>query len=536
MPNFILMSIKVGIIGGGQLARMLIQAGKKLDKQLQFLVFAENHDCVKSLADTLVTGSLHDAKAISIFCEQCDVVTYELENINVDGLKGSQSHVIPDPSVLEMIQDKGKQKEYYTHNNIPTLPYSLTFPTDFNTERLVLKTTMGGYNGQGVYVFNNTPDTWEEMKSGPFGHCIKNGDFFIEPYLENKHEVAVIVARSDHSAVTYPVTDIYMKNGILESSVTPSRLPDHLCETVTNIADRACAGFSPGLYAVEMFVSLTDPNDTIYVNEISPRVHNSGHYTIEGTECSQFEQLLRIMLGKPLGSTALIADAVKMFNILGPIDFTGSYVIHYWDYGYLHDYGKSLTHPNRKIGHVTYLGTWPKSKPYVVEKLESTDVSQVPEVGIIMGSINDSKQLEDLCQILDQLEISYEKNIVSAHRTSARMIEYAQTAEERGIKVIIAAAGGAAHLPGMTASETTLPVIGIPIRSSTLDGLDSLLSIVQMPRGIPVGTMSIGGAENAGLYAARILALSQPELRVKLKEYSTKMKRDVIKSNELLNN
>ncbi|MCH1441676.1 MAG: 5-(carboxyamino)imidazole ribonucleotide mutase [Rubripirellula sp.] len=140
------------------------------------------------------------------------------------------------------------------------------------------------------------------------------------------------------------------------------------------------------------------------------------------------------------------------------------------------------------------------------------------QVGVIMGSRNDWDTMKHAAEVLDTLGIQNERLVVSAHRTPARMFAYAQKAEERGIKVIIAGAGGAAHLPGMVASETTLPVIGVPVQSRALQGLDSLLSIVQMPGGIPVATMSIGnaGAKNAGIMAARILALSDEGVRSRL--------------------
>jgi 5-(carboxyamino)imidazole ribonucleotide mutase len=136
-------------------------------------------------------------------------------------------------------------------------------------------------------------------------------------------------------------------------------------------------------------------------------------------------------------------------------------------------------------------------------------------VGIIMGSQSDWPTMKSAAEILDELKVPYEARIVSAHRTPDRLYEYAKSAEKRGLKVIIAGAGGAAHLPGMTASLTSLPVLGVPISTTTLGGEDSLYSIVQMPAGVPVGTLAIGamGATNAGLLAAQILALSDPQLK-----------------------
>ena len=137
-----------------------------------------------------------------------------------------------------------------------------------------------------------------------------------------------------------------------------------------------------------------------------------------------------------------------------------------------------------------------------------------PRVGIVMGSRSDWPTMSWAAEVLDTLEVEYETEVVSAHRTPVKMLDYARTAADRGLSVLIAGAGGAAHLPGMLAAATRLPVLGVPVRSRALNGLDSLLSIVQMPRGVPVATLAIGdaGAANAGLLAASILALSDPEL------------------------
>src|SRR6188508_2436613 len=152
-----------------------------------------------------------------------------------------------------------------------------------------------------------------------------------------------------------------------------------------------------------------------------------------------------------------------------------------------------------------------------------------PLVGVIMGSQSDWETMRQADEVLDRFHIPHEAAIVSAHRTPAWMSEYATTAVDRGLEVIIAGAGGAAHLPGMVAAQTVLPVIGVPVQSAALNGLDSLLSIVQMPKGVPVATVAIGsaGAVNAGLLAVAILATSRPELRAKLQAYRDKLAVDV---------
>lgn len=151
----------------------------------------------------------------------------------------------------------------------------------------------------------------------------------------------------------------------------------------------------------------------------------------------------------------------------------------------------------------------------------------MPLVGIIMGSDSDLPVMEEAAKILEEFGVSYEMTIVSAHRTPERLFRYAQEAEHRGIEVIIAGAGGAAHLPGMVASLTPLPVIGVPVKSAALQGLDSLLSIVQMPPGVPVATVAINGARNAGILAAEILGVKYPEIRERVRQYKESMRKTV---------
>ncbi len=153
-----------------------------------------------------------------------------------------------------------------------------------------------------------------------------------------------------------------------------------------------------------------------------------------------------------------------------------------------------------------------------------------PLVGVIMGSKSDWPTMEHAVQMLEKLGVSYETRVVSAHRTPDLLFEYAKTAEQRGLQVIIAGAGGAAHLPGMVASQTNLPVLGVPIQSKALQGMDSLLSIVQMPGGVPVATLAIGvaGATNAGLLAAQILALQNPQIKQALAEFRHQQTQSVL--------
>ncbi|WEG19004.1 5-(carboxyamino)imidazole ribonucleotide mutase [Alkalihalophilus pseudofirmus] len=159
-----------------------------------------------------------------------------------------------------------------------------------------------------------------------------------------------------------------------------------------------------------------------------------------------------------------------------------------------------------------------------------------PVVGVIMGSTSDWETMKHACEILDELKVPYEKKVVSAHRTPDLMFEYAESAIERGLEVIIAGAGGAAHLPGMVAAKTVLPVIGVPVESKSLKGMDSLLSIVQMPGGVPVATVAIGaaGAKNAGLLAAQIIGSTDREVQSKLIDKREATKQAVLESSETL--
>ncbi|ODG47791.1 5-(carboxyamino)imidazole ribonucleotide mutase [Listeria monocytogenes] len=157
-------------------------------------------------------------------------------------------------------------------------------------------------------------------------------------------------------------------------------------------------------------------------------------------------------------------------------------------------------------------------------------------IGVIMGSTSDWDTMKKACDVLDELEIAYEKKVVSAHRKPDLMFQYAEQARERGLKIIIAGAGGAAHLPGMIAAKTTLPVIGVPIKSKALNGMDSLLSIVQMPGGVPVATVAIGesGAVNAGLLAAQILSITDDAITNRLQKRRATLEETVLESSDYL--
>jgi phosphoribosylaminoimidazole carboxylase len=197
----------------------------------------------------------------------------------------------------------------------------------------------------------------------------------------------------------------------------------------------------------------------------------------------------------------------------------------------VHWYGKETNVKGRKMGHINVTGNSHAELDEMLNillELEGVPLSVLtsggaPLVGVIMGSQSDLPTMNAAVEMLRKFGVSYEVDIVSAHRTPDKLVQYSRDAAGRGIRVIIAGAGGAAHLPGMVAAMTPLPVIGVPVKTSTLSGVDSLYSIVQMPRGVPVATVAIGNAANAGLLAVRILSTSRPELRQKMMDYQTEM-------------
>lgn len=245
----------------------------------------------------------------------------------------------------------------------------------------------------------------------------------------------------------------------------------------------------------------------IYLNEIAPRPHNSGHFTIEACETSQYENHLRAILSLPLGSTAMKVPASVMLNIIGAsndleeIKSFANYALTVPGAS-VHLYGKAECRKGRKMGHITVVansdGELRARLRMLLDHLpgprDNREVdlfapappspghsNKFPLVGVIMGSDSDLPVMLPAARMLDRFNIPYELSIVSAHRTPDRLVEYSRSAASRGLRVVIAGAGGAAHLPGMVAAMTPLPVIGVPVKGSSLDGVDSLHSIVQMP-------------------------------------------------------
>lgn len=353
--------IRVGIIGGGQLGMMTIEA-KYPSLPVEFTVLEQSQDCPAApIANHFIQGSLQNDTDIRNLANQTDVVTWEIEHINVETLVQLEKEgktIIPKPAVLQIIQDKGLQKQFFAQHNIPTAPFALCNTADITQELLsqfpgdtvVVKTRKGGYDGKGVAILSKS----EALNNNPF-----QGDILIESFVPNALEIAVIVAiAQDGDFAVYPAIEMYFnpQSNLVEFLFSPARISRELEEKIQTIGRQCVQKLnSPGLFAVELFLT---ENQEIWVNEIAPRPHNSGHHTIEGSHCSQFEQFLRILAGAPLGDPSLIQPSA-MINIVGPAHVSGNYQLANESAltqdgdVFIHMYRKSETRPNRKLGHAT---------------------------------------------------------------------------------------------------------------------------------------------------------------------------------------
>ncbi len=403
---------------------------------------------------------------------------------------------------------------------------------------LVLKSRCLAYDGRGNAVVRSESDiaaAWASLSS--------KGALYVEQWVPFTHELAVIVARDPSGkCVTYQTVHTIQQDNICHVVVAPAQISGAIQERAREVAYKAISSLGgAGVYGVELFV-LAD--GSVMLNEIAPRVHNSGHYTIDACVCSQFEQHIRCVLGMPLGDTSLKCGAAAMVNVLGTGDNAeaeaDTWAICSRAFSVpgtsVHWYGKAGVKRGRKVGHINVTG---ESASQVLGRVStilagtsSTSAESLPEeaplVGVIMGSDSDLSVMSVAAQTLRDFKVPFELTIVSAHRTPKRLFEYATTARKRGLKVIIAAAGGAAHLPGMVASLTPLPVIGVPVPLKHLDGVDSLYSILQMPRGIPVATVAIGNATNAALLAVRMLGSFITDAGDKMQAYQEKLEAEVL--------
>ncbi|KAL6989142.1 phosphoribosylaminoimidazole carboxylase [Sarracenia purpurea var. burkii] len=534
----------VGVLGGGQLGRMLCQAASQMG--LKLIVLDPTENCPASaLSHYHMVGSYDDSATIEEFAKMCGVVTVEIEHVDVATLEKLEKQGVdcqPKASTIRIIQDKYLQKVHFSRHAIP-LPEFMQIDNLEGAKRaghlfgypLMIKSKRLAYDGRG----NAVAKQEEEISSAVNALGGYDRGLYVEKWAPFVKELAVVVARGrDNSILCYPVVETIHRENICHIVKAPANVPWKIRKLATDVAYKAVSSLDgAGVFAVELFLT---EDGQILLNEVAPRPHNSGHHTIESCLTSQFEQHLRAVVGLQLGDPSMKTPAAVMYNILGEDEGEPGFLLAHQLIGRalgvsgatVHWYDKPEMRKQRKMGHITIVGpsmgiVEARLKSMLNEEILDQHTSVTPSVGIIMGSDSDLPVMKDAARILNLFSIPNEVRIVSAHRTPESMFSYALSAVERGIQIIIAGAGGAAHLPGMVAALTPLPVIGVPVRASALDGLDSLLSIVQMPRGVPVATVAINNATNAGLLAVRMLGVGDTDLQARMSQYLEDTKNDV---------
>jgi phosphoribosylaminoimidazole carboxylase len=532
----------IGILGGGQLGRMLTFAAKRLGMTVAILD-PDSNAPAGQVADRQIVGDFRNAARIRELAEGCDLLTVEIEHVDTEMLETLENvgvQIQPPAATIRLIQDKYAQKEHLAAHGIPVAPFrdapnleavhaaiaELGLP-------LMLKSRRMAYDGRGNAVIRSADDIEAALAK------LGTRELYAEQWASFDKELAVMVARGlDGELSVYPVVETIHKDNICHTVIAPAQIPVSVQHAAQQTARQAISTLSgAGIFGVEMFL-LSDGK--VCINEIAPRPHNSGHYTLEACYTDQYEQHVRAILGLPLGDPSLKVGAAVMVNVLGTGDDAWEATTQPLDTALktpgagVHWYGKSAVRAQRKMGHITVVGDSMADLAPRVKAIAEVQLQPAPLVGVIMGSDSDLPTMKQAAAILRDFDVPFELTIVSAHRTPQRMVDYARSAHERGLQVIIAAAGGAAHLPGMIAALTPLPVIGVPIKSEPLSGQDALYSIVQMPRGVPVATVAIGNATNAGLLAVRILAASNPPLLRKMIAYQEAMESSVMEKVDVL--
>lgn len=358
--NYFSSNFKLGILGGGQLGKMMLYSTRKFDVYTSILDPSAEAPC-KIACNEFHQGDLMDFDTVYNFGKNVDVLTFEIEHVNVDALQKLEDEgvkVYPSPKTLQTIQNKGIQKLFYQKNKIPTAPFSIymsleelihSVENDVISIPFVWKSTQFGYDGNGVKVIRSV----EDLESLPNVECMA------EEMIDFKNELAVIVARNVRGEMkTYPVVEMefHPEANQVEYVICPARIPQEIEEKARKVALQVSEAFQhTGILAVELFQT---QNDEILVNEVAPRPHNSGHYSIEASYTDQFEQHVRAILNLPLGKTESKVAGI-MVNLVGAEGHTGDVVyenieqIMQMEGVTPHIYGKKQTRPFRKMGHVT---------------------------------------------------------------------------------------------------------------------------------------------------------------------------------------
>jgi len=348
------MTKRLGIIGGGQLGMMITDAAKNLSEYIsEITVLDPTENCPAAQAGAKqIVGDFKDEIAILKLAEQSDIITYEIESGNTDVLSKLKAEIEPSPSTLGIIQDKLSQKTFLSENGLPVSQfYEITSLDDLREKikdlglPVLLKSRRDAYDGRGNFKITSSNEIEKAY------HHFDGKSLMVEKFVNFKMEVSVIAARNTKGdIVTYPLVENIHQNNILKMTIAPARVSDDVISNAGEIAKKTMEVLKgAGVFGIEMFI---DQDDKIFINEIAPRVHNSGHHTLQSCKTSQFEQHLRAILGLDLGSTDLIHKTI-MCNILGPDGFEGKYkpVELEKDGVYLKMYGKSVSKPQRKLGH-----------------------------------------------------------------------------------------------------------------------------------------------------------------------------------------
>ena len=398
----------------------------------------------------------------------------------------------------------------------------------------MLKSQTQAYDGKGNCPVNSEDDIPYAIKT------LKDRPLYAEKWSKFSRELAVVTVKTKNGVLAYQTVQTVHEDSICKLVYAPAPgISDVVNTRAQKLARDAVATFAgKGVFAVEMFMIGEGDDAELQVNEIAPRVHNSGHLTMDACPMSQFEAHLCAILNLEISPEDLeLERPAIMLNILGGASPDSHLEVaeaaRKIKRRLIHLYGKGDARPGRKMGHVTvtardlqtaYNNIYPLIKKVDQIRASRTDVPKStappaeppkaqPLVLIVMGSETDMPAVQPAEEALQKCKIRYERHVTSAHREPVKMEEVSEAAAQRGIKVIIACAGGSAHLPGMAASYTTLPVIAIPVKASTFDGMDAIMSSIQLPNGTPVGLVGVGRGMNAGLLAARIIGTSEPEIK-----------------------
>lgn len=348
----------LGVLGGGQLGRMLIQSAINYNQDIHILDPDPNAPC-RDLCQKFVNGSLRDFDTVYQFGQGCDIITIEIESVNTEALEKLQKEgkqVFPQPEIIRLIQDKREQKQFYQKNRIPTADFILTADQEDvlrNKAFLPAVNKLGkdGYDGRGVQILRDESDLNKGF----------DAPGLLEKLIDFETEIAVTVARNEKGdLIAYPAVEcaFHPTANLVEFLFAPASITPEVAEKAEEIAKEVITKLGMvGILAVEMFVT---KEGEVLVNEIAPRPHNSGHHTIEANFTSQFEQHLRSVMNWPLGATDLRTPAA-MINLLGEDGYTGEAYVEGMEEAisekgvYIHLYGKKITKPFRKMGHVTVL-------------------------------------------------------------------------------------------------------------------------------------------------------------------------------------